>query len=75
MRHLQIIGEAARALSPEFRAENPDIPWAKTIGMRHILVHHYFDVDEAVVREAVAHGLPDLKRRVAAILEQMERPA
>jgi len=40
--HLQIIGEAARALSEEFRQQHPDEVWAKASGMRYILVHHYF---------------------------------
>jgi uncharacterized protein with HEPN domain len=42
VRHLQIIGEAARALPEEIRAKMADIPWSKVIGMRHILVHDYF---------------------------------
>jgi uncharacterized protein with HEPN domain len=71
LRHLQIIGEAARALSPDFRAGHPDVPWAKIIGMRHILVHHYFDIDESAVSEVLARDLPDLRKRTAAILDQM----
>jgi uncharacterized protein with HEPN domain len=43
--HLQIIGEAARALSPEFKQQHPDQVWSKAAGMRHILVHHYFEID------------------------------
>jgi len=42
VRHLQIIGEAARALPDETRKSIPDVPWSKVIGMRHILVHGYF---------------------------------
>jgi uncharacterized protein with HEPN domain len=44
--HLQIIGEGCRGLSPAFRAENPDPVWSKAVGLRNILVHHYFDIDE-----------------------------
>ena len=33
LRHLQIIGEAARSLPEEVRALAPDIPWPKIIGM------------------------------------------
>lgn len=42
--HLQIIGEACRALPTDFRKRYPEIPWAQIIGMRHILVHHYFGI-------------------------------
>ena len=40
--HLQIIGEAVRGLSPEFRVENPGISWSDIAGVRNILVCHYF---------------------------------
>ena len=72
LRHLQIIGEAVRALSEELKEKHPGVPWAKIVGMRHVLVHNYFDVDGEVVAEVVNHDLPDLKRRVAAILEELD---
>lgn len=37
VRHLQIIGEAARTLPQEVRDRAPDVPWSKIVGMRHIL--------------------------------------
>ena len=43
LRHLQIIGDAARHVPDEVRGMAPDIPWNKIIGMRNILVwvlHH-----------------------------------
>jgi uncharacterized protein with HEPN domain len=43
--HLQIIGEAARSLSPELRDRYPDVPWSQIIGMRNILAHRYFGID------------------------------
>jgi uncharacterized protein with HEPN domain len=42
VRHLQIIGEAARSLPDEIRNSIPKIPWSDIIGMRHVLVHNYF---------------------------------
>ncbi len=50
VRHLQIIGEAARALPQEARDAAPEIPWPQIIGMRHILVHDYFSIDTETVR-------------------------
>jgi len=49
LRHLQIIGEAARALPEDVRALAPEIPWSEIIGMRNILVHGYFDIDTDIV--------------------------
>ena len=40
--HLTVIGEACRALSDDFQAAYANVPWADIVGMRNILVHHYF---------------------------------
>jgi len=47
--HLQILGEAARALTGPIRAKYGQVPWSVIIGMRHILVHDYFGIDLAEV--------------------------
>ncbi len=53
---LQIIGEAARRVSPAFREAHPDIPWQDIVGMRHKVVHDYLDVDEEVVWDTAPRG-------------------
>lgn len=58
LRHLQIIGEAARALPTEVRTLAPELPWPKIIGMRNILVHGYFQTDTDIVWEAVTNDVP-----------------
>ena len=59
--HLQIIGEAVRAISPEFCASHTTIPWSDIIGMRNILVHHYFGIDKDAVWKVVEQDLPLIK--------------
>jgi uncharacterized protein with HEPN domain len=65
--HIQI-GEAARALSEDFRIRHPQIPWPQIIAMRHILVHDYFGIDLNEVWSVVERDLPVLRREVEAIL-------
>ena len=72
VRHLQIIGEAARSVPQDVRDRAADIPWAKIVGMRHILVHDYFAVDTDVVWDVIERNLPDLKRRIEALLAGMK---
>ena len=68
LRNLQIIGEAARGLSPAFRERYPDEVWTRAIGMRNILVHRYFAIDPDAVWEAVQGGLQYIKQKAQAIL-------
>jgi uncharacterized protein with HEPN domain len=69
--HIQIIGEASRALSDDLRERYPRVPWRATIGMRNILVHRYFGIDLDAVWTVVERDLPSFKRAVAAILSEL----
>lgn len=70
IRHLEIIGEAARTLPPDFKEHHPEMPWRKINGMRNILVHHYFVTDLDVVWSVVEDDLPELRVQVDAILNK-----
>ena len=70
--HLQIVGEAAYGLSQQFKAGHPQIPWEQIIGMRHVLVHGYFEIDLDIVWAVIEKDLPALKDAVEAILRQPE---
>lgn len=73
--HIQIIGEAANKLPDSFRRAHPEVPWSLIIKMRHVLVHDYFGIDLGEVWAAVEHDLPDLKRKVNAILRELGGPS
>ncbi|MCW5938356.1 MAG: DUF86 domain-containing protein [Fimbriimonadaceae bacterium] len=72
VRHLQIIGEAARAVPQEVRALAPDVEWAKVVGMRNVLVHGYFDVDVDIVWEAATRDVVALGQSIGNLLRQLE---
>jgi uncharacterized protein with HEPN domain len=69
--HLQIIGEAVRSLSSATRTSYSQIPWSQIIAMRNILVHEYFGLDFDEVWATVERDLPELKRQVEIILQQL----
>jgi uncharacterized protein with HEPN domain len=71
LRHLQIIGEAARALPQDVRALAPDIPWQKIIGMRNVLVHGYFEIDTDLVWDAATRDVPALKPSIERLLRTL----
>jgi len=66
-RLLEIIGEAARGLTPAFRDAYPEVPWHKMAGMRDRLVHAYFDVNLDIVWQTVTQDLPPLIARLERI--------
>ena len=74
MVHLQIIGEAVRSLSPQFRQRSPQVPWQKIIGMRNILVHDYFGIDLDIVWTAIERDVPALKGQAQRLLEPPDPP-
>ena len=60
MRLIQILGEGARKVSPDFRQAHPEIPWQGIIGMRNRMVHEYFRIIPAKVWEVVQGEIPAL---------------
>jgi len=69
VRELEIVGEAARNLSDEFRRTHPQVGWPVVIAMRNRLIHAYFDVDLNVVLEVVQHDLPRLAAFIRTALD------
>ena len=69
--HLQIIGEAVRGLTGELRERHPEVPWAQIIGMRNLLVHHYFGIDTDAVWNVIDKHLGGLKNDVARMIHSM----
>lgn len=69
--HLQIIGEASRAIASALQDQYPAVPWTKIIGMRNILVHDYFGIDTDVVWSVVENDLEPLKQNIVTILQQL----
>ncbi|MDD4254234.1 MAG: DUF86 domain-containing protein [Methanofollis sp.] len=77
VRLLEIIGEAAKLVSPDLREKHPEIPWSAMVGMRNRLIHGYFDVNYDVVWDTVKSDLPpmidNLERLLAAMISESDR--
>ena len=69
---VQIVGEAAYSLSQQLKADNPQIPWDQIIGMRHVLVHGYFEIDLDIVWAVIEKDLPPLHDAIEATLRRPE---
>lgn len=71
LRQLEIIGEAANHVSSELMLLHPDIPWARIIGLRNLIIHEYFGVDDLSIWSILQHNLPVLRRRIDEILAEL----
>ena len=67
IKQIEIIGEAANYLSPETKAIFTDVEWKQIVGMRHILIHEYFGVDDNLVWQVIRDDIPKLKLAVANV--------
>ncbi len=72
IRELEILGVAARNVSPASRAAHPELPFAEMVGMRNRLIHAYFGVDLDVVWQTCQSDLHALRSALAALLREGE---
>jgi uncharacterized protein with HEPN domain len=61
IRQLEILGEAASRVDPEYRSSTPQIPRSKVIGTRNRLIHGYLSVDMEIVYRTATHHVPQLR--------------
>jgi uncharacterized protein with HEPN domain len=69
VRSLEIIGEAAKKIPDDFRAQYSNLEWRSMAGMRDRLIHNYLGVDYLLVWDVVQNRIPELKRQIASILD------
>jgi uncharacterized protein with HEPN domain len=70
VRNLEVIGEATKNLSDEFRAKYPKLPWQEMVGTRDRLMHHYFGINHEIVWQIVEEGLTDLKKQIEQLINE-----
>jgi uncharacterized protein with HEPN domain len=71
IRQLEIIGEAVKHLTDQFRARYPHVPWQDIAGTRDKLIHDYFGVDVEKVWVMVQDDIPGLKAEIKEILGKL----
>jgi len=72
VRNLEIIGEAVKNLSSEFKGRYSSVNWRGATAMRDRLIHGYFGVDIAIVWETITTDLPELKVEVEKIWKEID---
>jgi uncharacterized protein with HEPN domain len=70
-RQLEILGEAARRLSDEFRQAHSEIDWRRIIGLRNILIHRYDEIRQQTIWTTVISELEPLLAQLEILLSSL----
>ena len=70
MRNLEILGEAAKRLSPELRAAYPEVPWRDLAGLRDFAIHRYDWVDYNEIWRIVENDLQPVLETVRRMVKE-----
>jgi len=66
VRNFEVIGEAAKRVSIEYKTQNANIPWAHMVGFRNRIIHEYFGIDYEIVWQIIQNNIP-------ALIQQLNR--
>lgn len=64
LRNLAVIGEAVKLLPTAYKSDRQDVQWAAIAGLRNVVVHEYFRVDPALIRDIVDSQLSLLREAI-----------
>ena len=71
-RWIEVLGEAASHVSVELKQTHPEVSWREIVGIRVILAHAYFHIDQDIVGNLVARDVPKLRAQLQEILEGLD---
>lgn len=72
LRNLEIIGEATKNISQDFKEKHQDIPWRKMAGLRDILIHMYLGIDLEMTWNVILYEFPSLKEKLQKIKKEQK---
>lgn len=70
VRALEIVGEATKNLSIDFRLKYNQVPWKFMAGMRDKLIHDYMGVDYRLVFKTAKEDVPELFDYIELIVKE-----
>lgn len=68
IRSLEIIGEATKNISADFKANWSSVEWKSMAGMRDRLIHDYMGVNYIIVWDVVKNKIPNLTVQIKQII-------
>lgn len=74
VRRFEVVGEAAKRVSPELRNQYPNIPWRHMVGMRDNLIHDYEMVDYELVWSTYRKDVPSAIEVIQQVIVELTAP-
>lgn len=69
VRNLEIIGEAAKKIPDNIKDKYQEIEWKKISGLRDIVIHNYFGINEGIIWDVVTNKIPELNNQIDQIIK------
>lgn len=71
---LLAIGESIKGIDKmtqkQLLPNYPEVDWKGAMGIRDIIAHHYFDIDESIVFDVVKNKLPGMLETINKMIEE-----
>jgi uncharacterized protein with HEPN domain len=69
VKNLENIGEASYKLTKEFKIKHAEIDWKTIIGLRHVLVHGYYHIEDFIAWGVIQKDLLPLKEQIQKLYD------
>lgn len=71
-RWIEVLGEAAANVSEETKRAHPEVAWRKSRGIRVILAHAYFHIEQDITGNVIEHDVPRLRTQLQPIANSLD---
>lgn len=72
VRKIELLGEAARHIPEDVREMAPGVEWDKIIGVRNILIHGYFGLNDEILWDIVQTKIEPLHEAIEELARKLK---
>ncbi|MCP9927433.1 DUF86 domain-containing protein [Cyanobium sp. CH-040] len=69
LRNRELLGEAAKKIPPAVRDRHLQVPWRRISGLRDVLAHAYFGLEEDTIWQLISESIPALAQQLDQVVE------